>query len=152
MSEDDIHTHILLVLGVVEKDGTYLLARRASGDPQAGGKWSFPGGKLDLEIGDKVIELTLRKEMKEEVGIEIRDDIEFVSDDAFVRVSGHHVVSFFFLCRYQSGEAQPLEGQEEVRWLSIEEMVALPDLPEYTKKRVLQLQRFIEAKKGNNIP
>lgn len=142
MKETDINIHVVAVSAIVKKGNKYLIARRSVSDPQAGGQWSFPGGKVDLETGDSVIEKTLRKEILEEVGIKIKDYVEFICDDAFVRVSGHHVVMMTFLCFYQSGKAKPLEDQEEIRWLTIREMLKMkPEFPDYTQARIEALIR-----------
>ena len=146
MVENDINTHVIAVTGIVEKDGKYLLAKRSVKDLQAGGEWSIPGGKVDLEIGTGILELTLKKEISEEVGIEIEDRIELICNDAFIRVSGHHVVMLTFLCKYKSGEAKVLEDQEEVRWVSWKEMDSMwSELPEYTKRRFEALKKYVTS-------
>lgn len=53
---------------VMEKDGKILLAQRRQGDA-LGGKWEFPGGKI--EPGETP-EQCLRRELKEEFGVETR--------------------------------------------------------------------------------
>lgn len=134
---DEINTHVVAVTAIIKNKDKYLLAKRSAKDPQAGGMWSFPGGKVDNEVGRGVIEQSLKKEVMEEVGLEIEDHVEFIYDDAFIRVSGHHVIMMTFLCFYKSGEAKPLEDQEEVRWLTISELKSIKDeLPDYTWKRV----------------
>lgn len=144
MHEFDITTHVVLVLAAIEKEGKYLLAKRSSKDPQAGGQWSFPGGKVDMEVGDRVIEQTLKKEILEEVGVEIEDTCQLVTNDAFIRVSGHHVISLLLLCKYKSGEAKPLEDQEEVKWMSLEEILSSPEMPSYTRKRAQAIRDYLE--------
>ena len=143
MREDDITTHVVAVTAIVKKDNKYLLASRDSKDPQAGGQWSFPGGKVDIENGDNILEKSLQREIEEEVGIKIKDNVNLIYNDGFVRVSGHHVVMLTFLCFYESGKARPLEGQEEVKWLSMDELLAMKEeLPSYTLKRVLSLKDY----------
>lgn len=145
MEENDINTHVIAVTGIVEKDGKYLLAKRSVKDLQAGGEWSIPGGKVDLDIGVGILELTLQKEIGEEVGIEIEDKVDLIYNDAFVRVSGHHVVMLTFLCKYKSGEAKALEDQEEIRWVSWGDLENMwSELPEYTKRRFEALKKFIK--------
>jgi 8-oxo-dGTP diphosphatase len=135
--ENDITTHVVAVMGIVKNGDKYLLAQRSLNDPQAGGQWSFPGGKVDMEVGDGIIEETLKREIMEEIGIEIEDKIDFICDDGFVRVSGHHVVMMTFLCFYKSGKAKPLEGQEQIKWLTIDEINKIKDeLPSFTWKRI----------------
>jgi hypothetical protein len=52
-----------------------------------------------------------------------------------------------FLCYYKSGEAQPLEDQEEIRWLTLDELVKMKDeLPSYTWQRI---EALIEHDKQN---
>lgn len=137
MTENDINTHVVAVTGIVKKGNKYLLARRSFEDSWAAGQWSFPGGKLDMEIGVGIIEEALKREIMEEVGLEIEDHVEFIYNDGFIRVSGHHVVMMTFICFYKSGEAKPLEDQAEVKWMTIDEIVKMKDeLPDYTWARI----------------
>ncbi len=85
-------------------------------DDQNGGAWSVPGGKVEEEVCNNVIEETLKKEVMEEVGIEI-SNIKYFSSRSFVRSSGDNVVAMSFTADYISGEARPLEDQDEVIWI-----------------------------------
>ncbi len=142
MSEADINTHVILVVGFVKKGNKILLAKRSSSDPQAGGQWSIPGGKVDVEIGDGVVEKTLSREILEETGVVVNGRFKYLGSDAFIRVSGHHVVSLVFLCNYKSGKARPLEDQEEVHWFTLSELKKI-QLPGHLIKRVRLLQSSI---------
>jgi len=53
---------------VIEHEGRILIARRRRGD-RFGGRWEFPGGKL--EPGEAPSE-GLRRELREELGVEAR--------------------------------------------------------------------------------
>lgn len=59
---------IVVTAGVIERDGTVLLARRGPGGHLAH-KWEFPGGKV--EPGETT-EYCLARELREELGIETR--------------------------------------------------------------------------------
>ena len=137
--EKNIPTHVVAVFAFVEKDGKILLTKRSLNDPQAGGQWSVPGGKVDLIEKPDVILDTLKKEVMEEVGIEIGDDIDLVWDEGFYRVSGHHVIGLTFLCKWKKGEAKPLEDQEEVRWVNKKDLENFSGLPDYFKSRIKKL-------------
>jgi hypothetical protein len=50
------------------------------------------------------------------------DGFQFLGSRSFIRSSGHHVVGLSFIAEYVSGEAMPLEDQDEVRRVTIEEM------------------------------
>jgi len=148
MNENDIVTHVVAVTGIVKNGDSYLLARRSFDDPQAGGQWSFPGGKMDSEVGKGIVEEALKREIMEEVGLEIEDNVEFIYNDGFIRVSGHHVIMMTFLCFYKSGEAKPLEDQEEIKWLTLDEIKNMKDeLPNYTWQRI---EALIEHEKNKN--
>ena len=137
--EKNISTHVVAVFAFVEKNGKILLAKRSLDDPQAGGQWSIPGGKIDMIESPGIILETLKKEVMEEVGIEIEDDIDLVWDEGFYRVSEHHVIGLTFLCKWKKGEAKPLEDQEEVMWVSKKDLENFSGLPDYFKPRVKKL-------------
>ena len=60
---------ITVVAALIEKDNKYLIAKRSTGDPNALGKWEFPGGKLkDNETEMDAIE----REIKEEFELDIK--------------------------------------------------------------------------------
>jgi len=59
----------LLVVGaVIVRDGAVLACRR-SADRSAGGKWEFPGGKVQTGESN---EAALRRELREELGVDAR--------------------------------------------------------------------------------
>ena len=126
MTKKDIPLHVVFVEGWIKKDNKYLLAKRSSKDDQSAGKWAVPAGKVDMELESNIIENSLKREVMEEVGIKVSNPKYFASR-SFIRSSGHHVVGMSFLLNYESGEARPLEGQDEIRWVTIEEMKILLD-------------------------
>ncbi len=56
---------VRVVAGVIMKDGRVLIAKRRQGD-RLGGKWEFPGGKIDA--GESPQD-ALTRELREELGI-----------------------------------------------------------------------------------
>ncbi len=148
--EAKIPTHVVYVTAFIQKDDKYLLAKRSKNDPQAGGTWSTPGGKVEMEIGRGVIEATLKKEIAEEVGLTIQDEIDYLGSDAFMRVSGHHVVGLIFLTYWKSGEAEVLEDQDEIGWYSLEQLNNLTDLPNYLQSNVNLLDKYIQSSDTHN--
>src|SRR6185369_7877432 len=72
----------VVITAIVVKGDTYLLTRRSLKKPRFPGKWTLPGGHLEItdmtdspkETADywyNVLEKALRREVKEEVGLEI---------------------------------------------------------------------------------
>jgi ADP-ribose pyrophosphatase YjhB (NUDIX family) len=149
MEEDEknIPTHVVAVMAVVQKGDKFLIAKRAGNDPQAGGQWSTPGGKVDMEKGFGIIENELKREIMEEVGLEVEDKFVYLGSEGFTRVSGHHVIALIFLAKWKGGEAKPLEHQEEIKWVTLKQLEEMKDLPDYMQNRIKQLHDYIETKK-----
>ena len=116
---------IVHVEGAVEKDGRYLMIVRGADVAHAPGALSFPGGKMEAGDGpDDALESTLRREIREEVGVEIEDEVRYVYSRRFDTDDGKQVVGVTFLCRYRSGtpSADPAEV-EAVRWMTPEQIL-----------------------------
>src|SRR3989344_9202626 len=124
--------HEVAITAIIVKDGKYLITRRAMTKKRWPGMWTVPGGKL--ETADymswpkdthgywyNVLEKTLRREVKEEVGLEIKD-IVYVTSLA----TGHEdkAPSLVISCmaEWANGEvALQLEECEQFAWVSLEE-------------------------------
>ena len=126
MTNANIPLHVIFVEAWVRKGDKYLLAKRSLKDDQVAGKWAVPGGKVDMEIESNIVENSLKREVMEEVGIEV-DNFQFLTSRSFIRSSGHHVVALSFVADYKSGTAMPLEDQDEIKWVTLEEMKSLLD-------------------------
>jgi ADP-ribose pyrophosphatase YjhB (NUDIX family) len=117
-------THILLINAVVVKNGKILIGQRSYEESHEPGRWSIPGGKVDRTNGgvDNIVEETLKREIHEETGVEIDDEVKLIGNNTFIRSTGHHVVVLTFLCNWKSGEAKPLEDTIGIKWLAKEEV------------------------------
>jgi 8-oxo-dGTP diphosphatase len=144
-TRDRAKFHIVLVKGWIERGGKFLLARRGLNELQRPGSWSLPGGKVegDSEESD-VLQKTLKKEIMEEVGVEIEDSVELLYNNSFVRVDGAHVINLTFLCRHKSGEARPLEDTAEVRWFSLEELEDFSEVEDFFKVEIKKLSEHLK--------
>ena len=96
--------------GIVWNGSEVLIARREEHDHQ-GGRWEFPGGKR--REGES-IEECLRREMLEEVGIEV---VVGALWRALTHVYPDRAVSLYFhLCEPSRGTPRAIECAE-VRWV-----------------------------------
>jgi len=88
------YLHEVAITAIIVKDDKYLITRRSPRKKRFPGMWTVPGGKMETSDYLKlpkdtehywynVLERTLRREVKEEVGIEI-DNIEYVTSLATV--------------------------------------------------------------------
>jgi ADP-ribose pyrophosphatase YjhB (NUDIX family) len=124
-TKDNAHFHIVLVKGIVVKDGKYLIAQRSLKEVQAPGKWSLPGGKVELRTKEddlNILEETVKREVKEETSIEIEENPQYLQSISFVRVDKAPVIGTLFLCKWKSGIAKPLEDHDQVAWITIDEL------------------------------
>lgn len=104
---------------VIIKDGKLLIAQRKLGDTY-GGYWEFPGGKREP---DEDIETCLVREVREELGIEIRPGKFLDRHDS--QYENRTVILFFYLCDWVSGEPVCLDCKD-VRWVSADGLQNLP--------------------------
>ena len=93
---DKIKAHYVVVTGIiVEDEGKYLIAKRAEWEKAFPGKWTVPGGKLEImdyvlkkkdtsEHWYNVLENLLKREVMEEVSLEI-ENINYVTSLVYVR-------------------------------------------------------------------
>lgn len=100
----------------------YFICRRATHQHQ-GGKWEFPGGKVE---SNETVEQALARELQEEIGIVVAKAnpllvIEHAYSDKSVKLDVWLVSEF-------TGMAKSLEGLEN-RWAALDELAML-DFPD----------------------
>ncbi|MGB6875641.1 MAG: NUDIX hydrolase [Candidatus Acidiferrales bacterium] len=115
---------IIAVGGVVIHDSQILLIRR--GQPPLEGRWSIPGGIL--EIGETIAE-GIERELKEETGIQVRvlDLIEIYENVLRDKENElqYHFVILDYLCEFVEGTARPGGDVTEVVWASEQQLESL---------------------------
>ncbi len=80
---------IVNVEGAVVKGVHYLMIVRGAKETHAAGTLSLPGGKLEpIEPQDNVLEATLRREIREEVGVEIDGNMDYLESTFFLSDAG----------------------------------------------------------------
>ena len=116
--------HIVAITALIKnkKGDKFLVVKRHKDEIAYPGKWAFPGGKV--EKGHTVLE-TLKREVKEEVGLEIRNHKRFLKDYTFVRPDGHNVVGFTFEVVAKSEKVSISPDFEDYKWIKPEELPSL---------------------------
>jgi 8-oxo-dGTP diphosphatase len=121
---------ILLVAAaaLIDRDNRVLISKRPEGKSLAG-LWEFPGGKVDP---GETPEEALRRELKEELDIEVCETCLAPFTFASHTYETFHLLMPLYLCRNWEGEVTPLEGQE-VAWVRANRLASYPmppaDLP-----------------------
>lgn len=132
--------HEVVITAIIAKEdhsagsgqGKYLITRRSQSKKRFPGMWTVPGGKMEtndyLQLPKdteyywyNVLERTLRREVKEEVGIDIKN-IEYVTSLATVHQDGSPSLVISCMADYDSGDIKlNAEESDEHAWVSLEE-------------------------------
>jgi 8-oxo-dGTP diphosphatase len=105
-----VSAKILLVAAcaLVDADGRVLIAQRPQGKAMAG-LWEFPGGKI--EDGERPEESLIR-ELKEELGIDVREDCLAPLTFASHRYPDFHLLMPLYVCRRWEGTVTAREAPQ----------------------------------------
>lgn len=98
---------LVAACALIDIDGRLLLAERTAGKPMAG-LWEFPGGKI--HDGEQP-ETCLIRELKEELGIDVKADCLAPLTFASHAYADFHLLMPLYVCRRWDGTVTPLEGQ-----------------------------------------
>ncbi|MFC7202185.1 NUDIX domain-containing protein [Haloferax namakaokahaiae] len=143
----DEYAYIVNVDGAVVRDDEYLLIERGADEEHAPGMLAFPGGKVETSPGETYsFEVTARRELREEVGIEV-GEVEYVLSNTFEADDGTPCLNVVTLCEYERGEAHPRASDEvaAVHWLTAEE-IRERDAPEFLVEYVERLEEHRHVK------
>lgn len=131
--------HSIITNALVVKDDKILISQRSLSEKHDPGKWTIPGGKVEQTQGNvwHILEKTLRREVMEEVGITISDDIKLITNNTFIRTGGQHVIAMVFICYWADGIAKPCEDTNDIAWISERDLDSYnfsPNVTEYIKQ------------------
>lgn len=125
--------YVVNVDGAVVRGDEYLLIERGGDETHAAGTLAFPGGKLEAppETEDAIAE-TARRELREEVGIEV-GAVTYICSSTFESDAGTPCLNVVTLCERVGGEARVRDPHEvaAVHWLAPADLRDHPDAPPY---------------------
>lgn len=125
-------THV--AVGVIQRDGRILLCQRRKGS-RYGLKWEFPGGKIEPD--ESALDC-LRRELREELSIEIQRVERVETHRAYYEDGGLFEVAYCFVSQFRG---EPTNNAfEEIRWVTRDELRSL-DMLEGNKPFVSKLTR-----------
>jgi 8-oxo-dGTP pyrophosphatase MutT (NUDIX family) len=123
--------HYLVVTGILVKDGKFLIVKRADWEKAFPGRWTVPGGKLevfDYVLREKdtphhwynVFEDLLKREVEEEVGLEF-ENIGYVTSMVYIRPDRVPCLIVSLYADAKEGEAKLCNALTEYAWVDLKE-------------------------------
>ena len=150
--------HEVVITAIVVKDGRFLVTKRSAAKRRFANRWTVPGGKLESDdyvnlpkdtedYWYNVLEKVLRREVKEEVGIDIKN-IEYVTSLATVHVDGAPSLVISCVADWEGGEVVLQEEEcDEFAWVTIEEAKGY-DLLDGIYDELVMAQNLIDGVRG----
>ncbi len=135
---------------IYNDEGKWLVIKRSQQEDHAPGALTLVGGKVEVNGSeDEVLEQTLRREVREEVGIEVDSEIRYLESKSFQGGDGQLVVDIVFLTSHRSGRAEVCDPEEvsEVHWLSLEEIRKKERAPAYLPGTVERAQAGLAGRR-----
>ena len=119
---------LVVAAALVDSDGRVLIAQRPEGKSMAG-LWEFPGGKIEA---DERPEDALIRELKEELGIAVKEACLAPFTFASHTYGAFHLLMPLYVCRRWEGIPQP-HHHAALKWVRPKDMKDYPmpaaDLP-----------------------
>lgn len=122
----------IVITAIVVNKGKYLITQRSKQKKRFPGMWTVPGGHLETSDYEKwpkdtknywynVLERTLKREVKEEIGIKIKN-IEYVTSLATVHKDGAPSLVISCMADYESGKVKLQKGEtDDFKWVTLKE-------------------------------
>jgi 8-oxo-dGTP pyrophosphatase MutT (NUDIX family) len=150
---DEKKAHYITVTGIIVKNGQYLIAKRAEWEKAFPGKWTVPGGKFETsdyinrkkdtsEHWYNVLEDVLRREVREEVNLEIKN-IGYVTSMVFIRSDKIPCLIVSLYAEPDSADIKLCKALTDYRWVDIEEAKGY-DLIEGIYDELVMLDNFLK--------
>jgi len=130
---------IVVAAAIIQQEEKFLLTKRKPGS-DLGGLWEFPGGKKE---SGETLEGCLRREVKEELGVEISEPNFFHS--LRHQYSDKEVELHFFTCSIIQGNPQALDCAE-MAWVPKHELISY----KFPPADISVLMKILEAGFADN--
>lgn len=137
--------YIVIVEAAIHQADRWLIIKRSEKEEHAPGLLSLVAGKVEVDdAANGVLESTLRREVLEEVGVEVGDELHYLESKFFLTDKNEPVVDIVFVCKHKSGEPMPLSGDEVagVQWMSCDEILRSSTAPIWLKQTITKAETF----------
>ncbi len=142
MQPESDQRYIVNVEAAIYSGDKWLVVKRSEKEEHAPGTLALVGGKVEVacdrdDVRHHVLEETLKREVMEEVGIQV-DIVDYLESKAFIAGHGRTIVDIVFLCKHKSGEARCVDKDEvaAVYWVTARDIDGNHNAPGYLKKTI----------------
>lgn len=146
----------VVITAIVVKDDGFLILQRSGNEKKFPNRWTVPGGKLTTEdyvnlekdtpyYWYNVLERTLRREVKEEAGIEIKN-IRYVTSLADYYENEEPTLVISCLADWAGGEIKLDSSMVNYRWVNLEEARTV-DLIEGIYEELILAEKTLKCEK-----
>lgn len=152
--------HRVTATAIIRKDGKYLIIRRSLNKKAFPGKWTVPGG--GIEVTDYInlpknnqdswyyaIENALRREVMEETSLEI-ENIKYLLDVAFIRPDDIPVITISYYCDWKSGNIKLNDENIDYKWIIAEEAKKC-DLIEGIAEEIEMVDKIFKGENSSKV-
>jgi ADP-ribose pyrophosphatase YjhB (NUDIX family) len=120
VKNDPNAVHVVANTVCLARGGKFLILRRKEDELVYPGKWEFPGGNL---YNGELMSDSLRREVKDQTGLEIDGAPMFAGDFEYMRGDGFHVFGLKFIGRAKGGQIKLSPAHTQYAWITPEETV-----------------------------
>lgn len=160
MEPQNREDHRITSTAIIYKDGKFLITKRSPHKKAFPSKWTVPGGGLETDDYTTTpkttpdhwyyaIENSLRREIREEVGLEV-GKVDYLLDMAFIRPDGVPVIVLSYYCPYLSGEVVLDADAVEFAWVTHEESKTY-DLIDGIREEIEMVDNILRGKDPRTV-
>jgi len=153
---DQNKAHYISVTGILVKDGKFLIVKRSPNEKAFPNLWTVPGGKIEKDDYEtlprdtsehwyNVFENALKREVKEEVGLDIKN-IKYLTSLAFIRSDGIRVIVPSLYTEDVEGKVELCQDLVDHAWVSIKDAKNY-DLIEGIYEELEMLDKILKGQK-----
>lgn len=122
--------HEIVITAIIVKDGKFLITRRSPNKKRFPGMWTVPGGHLETDdyinlpkdtkdYWYNVLERVLKREVLEEVGLEITN-IEYITSLSTIHTDGNPSLVISCIADYVSGDVILQKDEtDDFKWVDV---------------------------------
>ncbi len=149
-------TNFLVVVEcAIYDNGRFLIIKRPPG-VHAENLLSFPGGKVEYSDGNiKILENAVKREILEEVGINLLDPIKYVTSNYFTNSENTNVLDILFYCSLDKTLNKIIPDPIAVPkyyWLTYSEIIKKENCPDWLRLYLHHIEQHInDSSTANNF-